>query len=303
MTRSIPIPDLTGRLAVVTGASDGIGRVIATRLAAAGAEIVMPVRSAAKGEAAAEAIRRAIPGATVSTRPLDLSSLRSVTALAESLVQEGRPLDLLVNNAGVMQPPHRQVTEDGLELQFGTNHVGHFALTLGLMPLLGHARVVHQTSIAARSGSIDWDDLNGERRYDTMRSYVQSKIAVALFALELDSRSRAADWGVTSTLAHPGISPTNLLAAQPGLGRPQQVRGRGLIELLARVGVAGTVESAAQPALLAAIAAEGGGFFGPTRLIGGPAARRDLWAPMRRTDDARRLWEVSESLIGSRFPV
>ncbi|QHC65401.1 SDR family NAD(P)-dependent oxidoreductase [Rathayibacter sp. VKM Ac-2759] len=303
MARSTPLPDLTGRLAVVTGASDGIGRVIATRLAAAGAEIVLPVRSAAKGEAAVESIRRAIPGAAVSTRPLDLSSLRSVTALAESLVEEGRPLDLLVNNAGVMQPPQRQVTEDGFELQFGTNHVGHFALTLGLMPLLEHARVVHQTSIAAHGGSIDWDDLNGERRYDVMRSYVQSKIAVALFALELDSRSRAAGWGVTSTLAHPGISPTNLLAAQPGLGRPQQVSGRGLIELLSRVGITGTVQSAAQPALLAAITPEGGSFSGPTRLIAGPAALRPLWAPMRRPDDARRLWEVSEALVGSRFPV
>ncbi|QHC57409.1 SDR family oxidoreductase [Rathayibacter sp. VKM Ac-2760] len=302
MTRSIPIPDQTGRLAVVTGASDGIGRVIASRLAAAGAELILPVRSAAKGEAAAAAIRATTPGAVVSTRPLDLSSLRSVSALTDALLAEGRPLDLLVNNAGVMQPPQRQLTADGFELQFGTNHLGHVALTLGLLPLLRNGRVVHQTSVAARSGAIDWDDLDGERRYDAMRSYAQSKIAVALFALELDARSRAAGWGVTSTLAHPGISPTNLLAAQPGLGRQRAVRGRGLIELLARVGVAGTVESAAQPALLAATAPEGGGFYGPTRVIGGPAARRTPWAPMRRPKDARRLWDVSEQLVGSRFP-
>ncbi|MCJ1687087.1 SDR family oxidoreductase [Rathayibacter sp. VKM Ac-2927] len=302
MTRSIPIPDLSGRLAVVTGASDGIGRVIATRLAAAGAELVLPVRSAAKGEAAAEGIRRAIPGAAVSTHPLDLSSLRSVSALAEGLLAEGRPIDLLVNNAGVMQPPQRQLTEDGFELQFGTNHLGHFALTLGLLPLLAHARVVHQTSIAARSGSIAWDDLDGARDDDAMRAYVQSKIAVGLFALELDRRSAAAGRGPTSTLAHPGISPTNLLAAQPGLGRAQQVRGRGLIVLLARLGIAGTVESAAQPALLAATAPDGGGFYGPTRLIGGPAARREPWAPLRSADDARRLWDVSEQLTGVRSP-
>ncbi|NQX16784.1 SDR family oxidoreductase [Rathayibacter sp. VKM Ac-2857] len=302
MTRSIPIPDLSGRLAVVTGASDGIGRVIATRLAAAGAELILPVRSAAKGEVAAEGIRREVPGAAVSTRPLDLSSLRSVGALTEGLRAEGRPIDLLVNNAGVMQPPQRQVTEDGFELQFGTNHLGHFALTLGLLPLLGSARVVHQTSIAARSGSIGWDDLDGARDYDAMRAYVQSKIAVGLFARELESRGRAAGWGLTSTLAHPGISPTNLLAAQPGLGRAQQVRGRGLIVLLARLGIAGTVESAAQPALLAATAPAGGGFYGPTRLIGGPAARRDPWAPLRSADDARRLWDVSEQLTGVRAP-
>lgn len=302
MTRSIPIPDLSGRLAVVTGASDGIGRVIATRLAAAGAELILPVRSAAKGEAAAEGIRRAIPGAAVSTRPLDLSSLRSVSALTEGLLAEGRPIDLLVNNAGVMQPPQRQLTEDGFELQFGTNHLGHFALTLGLLPLLAHARVVHQTSIAARSGSIAWDDLDGARDDDAMRAYVQSKIAVGLFALELDRRSAAAGRGPTSTLAHPGISPTNLLAAQPGLGRAQQVRGRGLIVLLARLGIAGTVESAAQPALLAATAPDGGGFYGPTRLIGGPAARREPWAPLRSADDARRLWDVSEQLTGVSSP-
>ncbi|SMH42217.1 NAD(P)-dependent dehydrogenase, short-chain alcohol dehydrogenase family [Rathayibacter oskolensis] len=302
-TAEITLPDLTGRLAVVTGASDGIGRVIATRLARAGAEVVLPVRSAAKGEAAVEGIRRAAPGATVSTRSLDLSSLRSVSALVERLLEEGRPVDLLINNAGVMQPPERQVTEDGFELQFGTNHVGHFALTLGLLPLLrdGGARVVHQTSIAARSGSIVWDDLNSEKDYRVMTAYVQSKIAVALFALELDARSRAAGWGITSTLAHPGVSPTNLLAAQPGLGRRKEMGSRRLIRGLARIGVAGTVESAAQPALLAAIAAEGGGFYGPTRVIGGPAARRELWAPMRSADDARRLWEVSESLVGSRF--
>ncbi|QHF25791.1 SDR family NAD(P)-dependent oxidoreductase [Rathayibacter sp. VKM Ac-2804] len=302
MTRSIPIPDLSGRLAVVTGASDGIGRVIATRLAAAGAELVLPVRSAAKGEAAAAGIRRSTPGAVVSTRPLDLSSLRSVSALAEGLLAGGRPIDLLVNNAGVMQPPQRQVTEDGFELQFGTNHLGHFALTLGLLPLLANARVVHQTSIAARSGAIAWDDLDGAREYDAMRSYVQSKIAVGLFARELEARSAAAGWGVTSTLAHPGVSPTNLLAAQPGLGRTEQVRGRGLIVLLARLGIAGTVESAAQPALLAATAPDGGGFYGPTRLIGGPAARRTPWAPLRSADDARRLWDVSEQLTGVRSP-
>ena len=303
MTRSIPIPDLSGRLAVVTGASDGIGRVIATRLAAAGAELILPVRSAAKGDAASAAIRRSAPGAVVSTRPLDLSSLRSVSALAEGLLADGRSIDLLVNNAGVMQPPQRQLTEDGSELQFGTNHLGHFALTVGLLPLLAHARVVHQTSIAARSGSIAWDDLDGARDYDAMRAYVQSKIAVGLFALELEARARAAGWGLTSTLAHPGVSPTNLLAAQPGLGRAQQVRGRSLIVLLARLGIAGTVESAAQPALLAATAPGGGGFFGPTRLIGGPAARREPWAPLRSADDARRLWDVSEQLTGVRSPL
>lgn len=298
------IPDLRGKLAVVTGASDGIGKVIATQLARSGAEVVMPVRSVAKGERAADSIRAAVPGARTCTRMLDLSSLESVASLANELIADGRAIDVLVNNAGVMQPPERQVTEDGFELQFGTNHLGHFALTLALLPLLrrGRARVTHQTSIAARSGTINWDDPNWERSYDVMRAYSQSKIAVALFARELGSRSRASGWGITSNIAHPGVSPTNLLAAQPGMGRPKDSAGRRVIGVLARIGIAGTVESAAQPALIAAVgnASRGDQFIGPSRLIGGPPAEVGLWRPLRSTDDAYRLWEVSEQLTGAR---
>ncbi|MFG6503315.1 SDR family oxidoreductase [Microbacterium sp. P05] len=304
MARERILPDLTGRLAVVTGASDGIGHVIATRLAASGAEVIMPVRSAAKGVAAADRIRAAVPGARLSTSQLDLASLESVAALADELVGEGRPIDLLVNNAGVMTPPERQETRDGFELQFGTNHLGHFALTLGLLPLLreGKARVTHQTSIAARTGEILWDDLNQERSYDVMKAYTQSKIAVALFARELEARSRAAGWGISSNLAHPGISPTNLLAAQPELGRPDAKRERRLITLLSRLGIAGTVDSAALPALMAATLpdARGDQFYGPRRLIGGPPTEVKLWTPMQDMDDARRLWDASEDLVGVR---
>lgn len=162
MAPSTTVPDLRGKRTLVTGASDGIGFVIASRLAEAGAEVVMPVRTAAKGDAAADRIRTATGNANVSTRALDPSSLDSVADLAAQLVQEGRPIDVLVNNAGVMTPPSRQVTADGFELQLGTNHLGHFALTLALLPLLtqGRARVTHQTSIAARRGEVLWDDLN-----------------------------------------------------------------------------------------------------------------------------------------------
>lgn len=305
MPRTYPldIPDLAGRLAVVTGASDGIGFVIASRLAQAGADVMMPVRSHAKGEAAAQRIRDAVDGATVSTRALDLSSLESVAALSAGLVSEGRPIDILINNAGVMRPPHRQVTKDGFELQLGTNHLGHFALTLGLLPLLqaGKARVTHQTSVAARSGAIEWDDINAEKDYDVMKAYSASKIAVGLFARELDVRSRAGGWGISSNLAHPGISPTNLLAAQPGMGRDSTPPEYRLIGLLSRIGVAGTPENAALPALLAATGAESRGdqFFGPKRTAGGPPAQREYWAPLRDLDDARRLWDVSEDLVGA----
>ena len=303
-TPEIPLPDLTGRLAVVTGASDGIGHVVARRLAAAGAEVVLPVRSPEKGERAAQRIRDAVPGAVVSTRQLDLSSLASVAGLVDGLVSEGRPVHLLVNNAGVMRPPQRQETVDGFELQMGTNHLGHVALTLGLLPLLreGRARVVHQTSVAARSGRVDLDDLDARRSYDVMAAYSASKIAVGLFARELDRRSREAGWGVSSTLAHPGVSPTNLLAAQPGMGRPRVAPERRLIVALSRLGVVGTVESAALPALVAAAGPGSAGdqFWGPRRTLGGPPAEVPFWSPLRDTAEARRLWDVSEQLTGVR---
>ena len=304
-TPTITIPDLSGQLAVVTGASDGIGFVIATHLVRAGAEVIMPVRNASKGAGAADAIRAKVQGAVITTRSLDLSSLDSVAALTTELAAEGRPINILINNAGVMNPPHRQTTPDGFEIQFGTNHLGHFALSLGLLPLLrdGKARVTHQTSIAARSGDMTWDDLNAEASYDSMKAYTQSKIAVGLFARALDARSRAGGWGITSNLSHPGVSPTNLLAAQPGIGRPSDTRELRLIRLLSKMGVAGTPDSAALPALLAATGAgsHGDQFFGPNRLIGGPPVEQKLWSSLASVDDVQRVWEVSERLVGARF--
>ncbi len=215
------VPDLRGRLAVVTGASDGVGLGLAMRLAQAGAELILPVRNAAKGTGALDRIRASEPTARVSTRVLDLASLASVQRLAESLTAEGRPINLLINNAGVMAPPSRHTTADGYELQFGTNHLGHVALTGHLLPLLrtGRARVTTVTSIAARSGKIDWDDLQSEKRYAPVRAYSRSKLANLLFALELDRRSTAGGWGIVSNAAHPGTTRTNLYASGPSLGR------------------------------------------------------------------------------------
>ncbi|WDZ84696.1 SDR family oxidoreductase [Micromonospora cathayae] len=205
----ITVPDLSGKRAVVTGASDGMGLGIATRLAEAGAEVILPVRNPGKGEAAITTIRRTVPAAKLAPRSLDLSSLESVAALGDTLRAEGRPIHILINNAGVMRPPTRQTTADGFELQFGTNHLGHFALVGHLLPLLraGRARVTSQVSIAARKGTINWDDLNWERSYHVMRAYSQSKIAFGLFGLELDRRSRAHGWGISSNIAHPGVAP------------------------------------------------------------------------------------------------
>ncbi len=299
----VAVPDLSGKRAIVTGASDGIGLGIATMLAGAGAEVVVPVRNPRKGEAAVAQIRRSHPGAELVLAELDLSSLASVAALGARLRADGAPIHILVNNAGVMTPPERQTTADGFEVQFGTNHLGHFALTLQLLPLLraGGGRVTSQTSIAARSGAINWDDPNWERGYDGMRAYRQSKIAVGLFGLELSRRAKAENWGITSNLSHPGVAPTSLLAARPEVGRTEDTRDVRIIRWLSAHGlVVGTVDSAKLPAVLAATSGESadGGFYGPRwpGNLGGPAGEQKLWAPLSSTEDARRLWDMSEEL-------
>ncbi|WP_164233080.1 SDR family oxidoreductase [Microbacterium hydrocarbonoxydans] len=306
----ITVPSLTGTRAVITGASDGIGTGIAARLAAAGAEVIMPVRNRDKGEAAIARIRRTVPAAALSLRDLDLSSLDSVADLGSALRAEGDPIGILIANAGVMTPPERQTTIDGFELQLGANHLGHFALVGQLLPLLidGRARVTSQISVAARTGTVDEDDPNSERSYDGMRAYRQSKIALGLFGLELDRRSRAEGWGITSTLSHPGVAPTSLLAARPELGRETQTRSRRVIGALSRRGILfGTAESAGLPAVYAATSpdARGGGFYGPSgpgRLGGRPGPQR-LYRPLRDADAAARVWRLSEQLTGARVAV
>jgi NAD(P)-dependent dehydrogenase (short-subunit alcohol dehydrogenase family) len=301
----ITIADLSGKRAVVTGASDGMGLGIATRLAAAGAQVVMPVRNPRKGEAALTAILRQHPSADVSLRTLDLSSLTSVAALGKTLVDEGRPIHLLINNAGVMQPPNRQTTADGFELQFGTNHLGHFALVAHLLPLLraGRARVTSQISIAANQHAINWSDLNWERSYNGARAYSQSKIAVGLFGLELQRRSQAHGWGLTSNLSHPGVAPTSLLAPRPELGRTRPTPRLRLIRALSARGILfGTVDSAMLPALMAATdpAARPGALYGPSwpRHLGGPPGEQQLYSRIRSADEAQRIWTLSEELAG-----
>ncbi|NQX12664.1 SDR family oxidoreductase [Microbacteriaceae bacterium VKM Ac-2855] len=305
----ITVPALNGVRAVVTGGSDGIGLRIATRLARAGAEVVLPVRNARKGEAAIETIRGQVPAAAVSLRELDLSSLASVAALGETLRGEGDPIGLLVNNAGVMTPPERQTTVDGFESQFGTNHLGHVALVAQLLPLLraGNARITSQLSVAANQGAIGWDDLNSERSYRGGAAYSQSKIAFGLFGLELERRSAAQGWGITSNLSHPGIAPTSLLAARPELGRTNDTTGVRVIRWLsARRILVGTPESAALPALYAATAADarGGRFYGPAGLghLGGRPAEQPLYSRLRSTEEAARVWRVSQQLTGMPFP-
>lgn len=309
MTRTpdLTLPDLTGKLAVVTGASDGMGLLIASRLAAAGAELVLPVRNPKKGEAAVATIREITSDAVITIGTMDLSSLVSVKAFADTLLAAGRPIHILINNAGVMTPPDRQTTADGFELQWGTNHLGHVALVGHLLPLLraGEARVTWQASIAANQGAINWDDLNWERSYDGMGAYSQSKIAVGQFGLELDRRSRAGGWGISSNVAHPGVAPTNLLGARPEIGRADAVPARRMIVLMSRIGLTGTPASAGLPALMAATTPDAGGrFYGPKGPggVGGAPAERTPFSRLAKPEEASRVFDVSAEQAGVVFP-
>ncbi|MGJ6964646.1 SDR family oxidoreductase [Streptosporangium sp. G11] len=306
--KDVSVPDLTGKLAVVTGASDGVGLGLAVRLARAGAELVLPVRNPAKGEAAVARVLSAAPGAVVSLRELDLASLGSVAALAERLNAEGRPIDILINNAGVMSPATRHTTADGLELQFGTNHIGHVALVGRILPLLraGRARVTTMSSSAARTTKIDWDDLQSERKYSPIRSYGLSKLANLMFGLELDRRSRAGGWGIVSNVAHPGTTLTNLYASGPNLGREHPSPLEAIMTRLSRLGLfVQTVDRGALPALYAATdpGARGGRFYGPDgfgQFTGGPTELA-VYKPARDEAGAARLWDVSERLARVEF--
>ncbi len=288
------ITDQSGRRAIVTGANSGIGLIAARELARHGAAVVLACRNPAKGEAALADVRAAAPDADVTLAALDLADLASVRAFAEA---RSEPVDLLVNNAGLMAPP-RQVTKDGFELQLGTNHLGHFALTGLLLDRLrgGDApRVVTLSSGAHRMGKIDFDDLQGERRYFRWTAYGQSKLANLLFMRELDRRARAAGLPLTSVAAHPGYSATNLQSAAP------PAIDRAVMAVLNRV-VAQDAEHGALPTLYAAtVRGLPGGIYigpdGPGEMRGAPA----LVGMSGRASDpetARRLWDVSERLTG-----
>jgi NAD(P)-dependent dehydrogenase (short-subunit alcohol dehydrogenase family) len=305
------IPGQAGKLAVVTGASDGLGLQIATRLAAAGADLVLPVRNPAKGAAAVERIRAAAPRAEVTTADLDLASLESVRALGERLIADGRPVDILINNAGVMTPPTRHETRDGFELQFGTNFLGHFALTAGILPLLRAAsgRVTTMSALAARSAAFQWDDLQYSKgRYEAMKAYGQSKLAEMLFALELDRRSRAAGWGIASNTAHPGLTVTNLQTSGWNMGRDRTSVRTAAFRLAPKVFpfLVQKPEAGALPALYAATSpdAHGGAFYGPdgfAHLTGGPTEQK-LYRTAEDRDAAGRIWAEGEHLAQVSFP-
>lgn len=300
------VPPQTGRFAVVTG-TGGLGYEVALVLAEHGAEVVLAGRNEAKGR---EAIRRTFalaPGARVRFELLDLADLASVGAFSNRLLAEDRPVNLLVNNAGVMTPPTRRTTADGFELQFGTNYLGHFALTAQLLPLLqrGHApRVVEVSSGAHRlGGAIHFDDLQWERSYKPWAAYAQSKLAILMFALELQRRSDAAGWGLMSNAAHPGYARTELIANGPGLDAlPTKINN-----LVVRPFFSQSAADGALPVLFAATSpeAEAGGYYGPNgpfELIGSPGPAV-IGAHAKDLAVARKLWELSEDLTGARWQV
>ena len=295
------IPFQSGRRAVITG-TGGLGYEAARALCRAGAQVILAGRNAAKGADAVGRIRAAMPGVRITFEHLDLASLDSVADFAAWLGAAWGTLDLLINNAGVMVPPRRQQTADGFELQWGVNYLGHFALTAHLLPLLRtgrNPRVISLSSIAARNGTIDFDDLNAARNYIPMPAYNQSKLACLMFALELQRRSDAAGWGIASMAAHPGVSRTDLLHNGPGRWSPSGMARTYLWFLFQ------SAERGALPVLYAATAPEatGGGYYGPGRmseLRGFPApARIPPQAEDRGT--AARLWEVSQVLARVRF--
>jgi len=298
------IPPQTGKLAVVTGATGGLGYEIALALAQGCADVIIAARNEGRGRAAAGRVRSLAPRALVRFEKLDLADLSSIRAFAHRLSLSGRPLDLLINNAGVMAPPSRQLTADGFELQFGTNYLGHFALTGLLLPQLRLARnprVVQVSSRFHRCGAIRFDDLNAERAYKPWAAYCQSKLASLLFAQQLQLRSDQCGWRLLSNASHPGFARTNLFAN--GCGTRSVA---SLVRNVLGIALSQSAADGAHSALYAAASAEvdPGGFYGPGGLLefAGPPAAAHVSKNGRDMEVAARLWSLSEKLTGVHWP-
>jgi NAD(P)-dependent dehydrogenase (short-subunit alcohol dehydrogenase family) len=298
------IPNQAGRLAIVTGATGGLGLETALALAGAGAEVVLAGRNPSKGRDAEALIRERHPAAKPRFDLVDLASLASVNDFADRVLTAGRPIDILVNNAGVMALPRREATLDGFERQFGTNDLSHFALTARLAPLLkaGKARVVQLSSIAHRQGKIRLDDLNYQQGYRPWPVYSQSKLAMLMFAVELDRRSKAEGWGMTSVAAHPGLARTDLIANGPAVEAGGVVRwvSERAVQLMGHSAAAGAL-----PTVMAATmrGVAGGEYFGPQGWmeLRGPPGPGKIEPQALEVDVSAKLWASSERLTGVTF--
>ena len=298
------IPSQAGKTMLITGANSGIGYQTALELARHGAHVLLGCRSASKGQAALERLKATISGASAEMVLLDVASLASVRAFAENFLARGTGLDVLINNAGVMALPTREMTEDGFERQFATNHLGHFALTGLLLPALKRvvaARVVSVASLAHRNGKVEWDNLQSERSYDPMGAYNNTKLENLLFAKELDRRVKAAASTLVSVAAHPGVAKTSVFENGPG-------EKGGLRTKVMKLVVSVMAQDDAMGALPTEYAAtasdvEGGDYIGPNgfgELKGYPIKVKPR-ANALDEGAAKRLWEVSEQLTGVRF--
>jgi NAD(P)-dependent dehydrogenase (short-subunit alcohol dehydrogenase family) len=308
--KAADIPSLAGKRILITGANSGIGYHAALKLARKGAQVMLACRDRQRGEAALARLDADSPSAHTELVIFDLASLASVRDFAEQELAKRRPIHILINNAGVMAPPKRLETTDGFELQFGTNVVGHFALTALLMPALELAaasgerpRVVTIASIAHKRGELNFDDLQSTKSYGPMRAYQQSKLANLMFAFELDSRLRAASSRVMSVAAHPGVANTNLFQAWDY--SPVEKAARNLIGHAIGIALNSDAEGAL-PTLYAATAsaAEDGGYYGPQgfqEMRGDDVGRARIAPQALNTTTAAHLWRVCEELTGLKF--
>jgi NAD(P)-dependent dehydrogenase (short-subunit alcohol dehydrogenase family) len=297
------VPSQRDKLIVVTGANSGTGKEITRRLAGAGAEVIMAVRDAAKGDEAKNELLATQPDARLTVRRLDLADLASVQRFADTLLDEARALDALVNNAGVMVPPTRFETVDGFELQMGTNFLGPFALTLRLLPLLEGpgARVCTVSSTAAIFGRLHFDDLQWRTRYRPSPAYAQSKLADLVFALHLAEIALERNWTLVSNAAHPGYARTNLMTAGASLGRERTRRRwvNGAAYLFSQSAAAG-----AEPILYATASPDAfnGAYYGPNRVMVGSTTLARPPRSARSPELGPRLFAIAEDLTGVSLP-
>lgn len=296
------ISSQAGKLAIVTGANSGIGYHTALELARAGADVILACRNPLKAEEARAKIAAAVPQAAVEVAQVDMANLDSIRAFAESFVATGRKLDLLINNAGVMGFPQRTPTAQGFEGQFGTNHLGHFALTGELMPALlktPHSRVVTVASIAHKGGRMRFEDPNWEKAYDPRKAYQQSKLANLMFGLELDRRLKRANADVASIIAHPGVAVTSIVSNGMGSGVQAKIANT-MIQLFAQSDARG-----AWPTLYAATSpdAKSGHYYGPDGIAEIKGLPVEVQPKPHAQDPvaAARLWHISEQMTGVEY--